>query len=176
MKKYPVLKVKQIPLGFKNGEVCQLMHFDLRNKEKWADSENKKAYLVYVEKEIAKRCEDLFVLYRPEIIKAADEQILIAMKDNADLFGVSKRGKQMLDELNQFTDYQMDISYGMDLVMLVSDPTTVGIFKSGKMGDDYLKSASYLENIVRSAEDVDPKELSVITPFEEFVMYHGANR
>ncbi|OCN05612.1 hypothetical protein A4S06_07835 [Erysipelotrichaceae bacterium MTC7] len=170
--KYPILEIAQVPRGFKSSEAAYLVNFVFEGKENFATDELRESYINFIEREVHGLIESLHILYRPEIVQL-DGQYFVLLKDNMDEYQVRDTIKKILGEVNQYTEGKVKVTAHLLMGLLLEQGKVISVFKSRKMGDPIFTSTEYANSVVEGMKPFDPKELSFVTPWQEFVMLHS---
>lgn len=167
--KYLTVSLDQLPLGFKNGEICPIVHFHIENEAAFCENDPfREEYLDFITKEIAERFYNQLILYRPGVIGTRNHRIHVVFKDNCDLRQIKERANHYCRELNFFTSHKLKVYYGVGMIMLLQKDKQPGILKSNKMGEDYLSSEVYQNEVYGDNGPIDERALSTLTPLREF--------
>lgn len=168
--KYPVVKIKQIPRGFKHCEVVVLAHMEFKNVEEYTKGEEaaiKRAYFTFLEEEAAMLLDSLMTLYRPMRFQYKG-QWMIALKDNADYFKLKDTVNKLMLEIEHYTNHTIQMEVHLLDVMLMQEGEEPTLFKARKVGVGLEEDQAYSTKVYRPTGKINQKEISFITPYAEF--------
>lgn len=170
--KYPSVIMKSIPYGFKHNEIAEIVVFEFKHEEDFMVGEDlvyKAAYVKFVKQELLSLFDSFMTINRPLILPYKDMS-MVALKDNAEQYKVVQMLTKLLGEFKYYTKHKIDVEMFMMRAILLEEGKQPSMFKVNKVGDPIETQIELKVGALHIEDKFEESEISLITPYEEFVM------
>ncbi len=153
--KYPIMKCEFIPYGYKHSTLVDTLHIDFNNES--AD----RNYLAYAKKGVIEYLNGFFIATSPLVIQD-EPSIIIAFRSNIDKRALQMHVNKILQEIKYHTQNKVQMSYGMDRVLLLQEGQNANMLQIHKVGEEYTQHATYTKSITTIADKHDNKNVNYL--------------